>query len=342
MQPDDLQKQLKALEKENKLLSKKLSLCNAQREDTEIVMNQTRLLLENVLKEETLSQLNMFRRFVPQEFLTTLNKKSIIDIYLGDHVEREMTILFSDIRSFTKLSESMSPEDNFNFINAYLKYIEPGIYKNHGFIDKYIGDAIMALFYSADDAIQAGIDMLVALYEYNKKRIKKSYVPIQIGIGLHTGSTMIGIIGVEQRMQSTVISDAVNAASRIESLTKYFDAVLLVSGVTVQKVPKDKYRSRFLGKVKVVGKNEDLSIFEIIDAETPEVAELKMSSAPFLEKGLDLFFKRKFAEASVEFTNALGKYPNDKAAMLYLKLCADYMINRPPENWDATAIFQSK
>jgi class 3 adenylate cyclase len=107
-------------------------------------------------------------------------------VQLGNHVQREMTILFSDIRDFTSLSEKMPPDENFNFINSYLGKMEPVISQNHGFIDKYIGDGIMALFPNADDAVRGAIVMLKTLSEYNKKRQEAGYKPIKIGIGLNT------------------------------------------------------------------------------------------------------------------------------------------------------------
>lgn len=141
-----------------------------------------------------------------------------------------MSVLFANIRSFTSLSEKMTPADNFKFINAYLSRMQPVINQHHGFIDKYIGDAIMALFSGdADNAVQAGIAMLQKLAEYNQSRQRSGYVPIQIGIGINTGLLMLGTVGGEERMDGTVISDAVNRASRIEGMTKMYGATLLIT-----------------------------------------------------------------------------------------------------------------
>ncbi|MEG3972906.1 AAA family ATPase, partial [Microcoleus sp. T2B6] len=162
-----------------------------------------------------------YERFVPNQFLQFLDKSSIIDVELGDQVQLEMSVLFSDIRDFTTLSETMTPKDNFRFINSYLSRMEPVINENNGFIDKYIGDAIMALFSGeANNAVKAGIAMLHCLVEYNQNRANSGYGPIQIGIGINTGTLMLGTVGGQNRMEGTVISDAVNLASRVESLTK--------------------------------------------------------------------------------------------------------------------------
>ena len=171
-----------------------------------------------------------YRRFLPYQFMKLLGKASISDIKLGDNVEKNMTILFSDIRDFTSLSESMTPRENFRFINSYLKEMEPALFQSHGFIDKYIGDAIMAIFpTSADDALRAALAMLKRLRGFNATRRRSGAPAIRIGIGLNTGLAMAGAVGGLHRMETTVISDAVNLASRIESLTKTYGVPLLIS-----------------------------------------------------------------------------------------------------------------
>ena len=162
-----------------------------------------------------------------------------MDIQLGDQMQKEMAILFSDIRSFTDLSEKLTPKENFNFLNSYLKRMSPAIQKNNGFIDKYIGDAIMALFPGdVEDAINAAVDMQKEIRIYNQHRLKLGYDPIKVGCGIHTGNLMLGIIGADDRMEGTVIADSVNVASRIEGLTKVYDASILISDVILKKVKK--------------------------------------------------------------------------------------------------------
>ena len=161
-------------------------------------------------------------RFVPHAFLAIVGKPSIVDVELGDNKRQNMTVLFSDIRNFTTLSEKMTPDENFAFINTFLERMGPVIRAHNGFIDKYIGDAIMALFNNADDALCAGLAMHDALEGFNAERVASGLEPIAIGVGLNTGSLMLGTIGEKHRMDGTVISDAVNLASRIESLTKEY------------------------------------------------------------------------------------------------------------------------
>ncbi|WP_407947189.1 AAA family ATPase [[Phormidium ambiguum] IAM M-71] len=274
-----------------------------------------------------LFQLNQaFSRFVPRQFLQLLEKESVVDVKLGDNVQQEMSILFSDIRDFTSLSETMTPEDNFKFINSYLSRMEPAIIENQGFIDKYIGDAIMALFNrSADDAIKAAIAMLSRVVKYNQDRQNSGYPAIQIGIGINTGSLMLGTVGGQNRMDGTVISDAVNLASRIEGLTKNYGVSLLISHHTFSRLENaNQYHIRLIDRVKVKGKSKLVSVFEVFDADLPELREGKLVTRLTFEEGLLLYNKGSFSEAAERFQDCLRSNPKDKVPQLYLERCQQY------------------
>ncbi|HPP07400.1 MAG TPA: adenylate/guanylate cyclase domain-containing protein, partial [Syntrophorhabdaceae bacterium] len=210
-----------------------------------------------------------YSRFVPQEFIRLMGKDTIVGIDLGEHIEMTMTILFSDIRDFTSLSEGMTPRENFSFINSYLERMEPVIARAGGIIDKYIGDAIMALFpKDADAAIKGAVDMLQHLEIFNNERQGSGLPPIKIGIGLNTGLMMLGIIGGRHHMESTVISDAVNLASRIESMTKNYKTPILISEHTYYSLRDPSiYGIRFVDRVKVKGKEQCQSVYEVFDAD---------------------------------------------------------------------------
>ncbi|HSV55975.1 MAG TPA: adenylate/guanylate cyclase domain-containing protein, partial [Magnetospirillaceae bacterium] len=172
------------------------------------------------------------KRFIPAEFLDFLQKAEITDLRLGDHVRKDMTIFFSDIRGFTLLSETLTEEETFAFINSYLARMVPIIRERGGFVDKYVGDAIMALFphsAGADRALRASLDMHDRLLEYNRHRASVGYSPIEMGIGIHTGALMLGVVGVQDRMENTVISDAVNLASRLQAIAKAFNIGVVIS-----------------------------------------------------------------------------------------------------------------
>jgi class 3 adenylate cyclase len=202
--------------------------------------------------------------FVPSQFFDILENVTISDVKLGNQVKKNMAFLFSDIRNFTSLSEKMAPEDNFNFINCFLGYMEPVISNQNGFIDKYIGDAIMALFENPNDAVEAGIKMIKTLETFNIEIKEKYGFTINIGIGIHYGDTMLGIVGTSNRMSTTVISDAVNLASRLENLTKKYAVPLIVSKIVVENTDNKLFKYTYLDNVLVKGKTIPVDIFQVV------------------------------------------------------------------------------
>ncbi len=282
--------------------------------------------------------------FVPKEFLQFLEKDSIIDIHLGDNIQKEMTILFSDIRSFTRLSENMTPQENFNFINNCLSIMGPVVRKHNGFIDKYIGDAIMALFpHRAEDAVRAAISMQNTLKTYNLHRKKSGYEPIQIGIGINTGAMMLGTIGEEKRMEGTVISDTVNLASRLEGLTKIYGASIIVSRNTKAgiEMPAD-FHFRFLDKVQVKGKEKWIEVYEIFDSDPEKLIEMKLKTKDDFERGIQLFQKSMLEEALKCFSRVAEINNSDKACLLYMNRCEHMRTYGIPEAWDGVTAMQHK
>ncbi|HQS52317.1 MAG TPA: adenylate/guanylate cyclase domain-containing protein, partial [Daejeonella sp.] len=164
-------------------------------------------------------------KFVPYEFIGALGHTVLTDVKLGDQVEKVVTVLFSDIRDYTALSEEMTPEDNFKFVCSFNERMGPAICKNKGFINQYLGDAIMAIFPgNASDALCAAIEMQKQVGILNTERSANGQSPIKIGVGMHTGPLIMGITGDADRLDATTISDTVNTASRLESLTKQYKA----------------------------------------------------------------------------------------------------------------------
>lgn len=279
--------------------------------------------LQESLEDQT-RLTNAYSRFVPQDFMKILGKSSIVDVQLGDQIQREMTVLFSDIRDFTGMSESMSPQENFNFLNGYLGRMEPVIGANHGFIDKYVGDAIMALFpATADNAVRASVEMLNQLREYNRSREVRGYRPLTIGIGLNTGLLMLGTVGGRNRMDGTVISDAVNLASRIEGLTKVFGAPLLLGEDSHARLEDPtRYNIRTIAQVRVKGKSRAVTVYEIFDGDAPEVSALKRATLSLFEEGRQEFLIGALDNAAERFRAVLAKNPADLPAAAYLRRCS--------------------
>jgi class 3 adenylate cyclase len=282
--------------------------------------------------------------FVPTEFLKYLGKKSITEFRLGDQVQQEMIVLFCDIRSFTSISEKMTPEENFNFLNSYLRRMGPVIRSHGGFIDKYIGDAIMALFPSTPDmAIRAAVGMQQELSLYNQHRANSGYEPISIGIGLHAGKLIMGTIGEEGRMDTTVIADAVNLASRLEGLTKYYGASIIVSGELWDTVTdKNAFQHRVLDRVSVQGKTSPVVIVEILDGLTNAERNDKLATQNEYNEAVSSYVRGDVNAACHLFTKILEKTPHDKAVELYIGRCTKHIAVGLPENWDGVEKFDSK
>jgi class 3 adenylate cyclase len=262
-----------------------------------------------------------YNRFVPHEFLSYLNKQSIIDVELNDNVEKQMTILFSDIRSFTTLSEGMTPEENFKFINDYLSVMGPIIRHNKGFIDKYIGDGIMALFDNTDDAVNAGIQMIEALKNYNSENVSNLSGELNIGVGIHRGKLRLGAVGEHGRMDGTVISDAVNLAARIESATKIFGSQFLISEHALQSMEqKDDLRYRLIGEVKVKGKSKPVTLYDILSTDSDGNNRVSDEAIELFEDAVKHFQVKSYTAAKQRFEKYIVNVPSDVAALYYLSL----------------------
>jgi class 3 adenylate cyclase/HAMP domain-containing protein len=280
--------------------------------------------------------LQAYGKFVPHEMLPLLGKPSILDVKLGDHAEMDMAVLFSDIRSFTKLSESMTPFENFNFINSYLRRMGPEIRANHGFIDKYIGDAIMALFPAGpEDAITAAVAMNRRLVEYNEHRAKSGYPPIAIGVAVNAGRLMLGTVGEHERMDGSVISDAVNLCSRLESLTRVYGAKVLTTGKTLKGLTsRGAFSSRFIDRVRVRGRREAVLLFEVLDAEKDEVRAQRESYRSEFASAQRMYYGQEFGDASKIFTELAQANPEDPVLSIYRSRSSLLARSGAPDGWE--------
>jgi len=269
-------------------------------------------------------------RFVPFQFLDYLKKNSIVDVNLGDQVLENMTILFADIRSFTTLSEAMTPEENFRFLNSFLSQVVPVIREQGGFVDKFIGDAIMALFpFPPDKAVKAALELQNAVQQYNEARNRAGYREISLGIGIHTGMLMLGTIGETNRMETTVIADAVNIASRLEQLTKKYGSKIIISRELLNKIEDiSSITCRDLGESTVKGKSLPIEIAEILDCSSNNCDQLKIDDISNFKEAIKAIKNKDFHRAELVLRNILKKNPEDKAAVYFYELCTDFKKNK--------------
>ncbi len=295
------------------------------------------------VREQLVDTEKAFGRFVPSEFLHFLSIDNVRGVRLGMQTERKMTILFADIRNFTGLSESMTPQENFDFLNSYLSQMEPMIVPFRGLIDKYIGDAIMALFpEGTDDAVQGALAMLERLENYNKGRARAGYRPIRIGIGINTGIVMLGTVGGIGRMEGTVISDAVNLASRLEQMSKTYGVPLLISEHTLHSLEDSaRYCIRFLARNRAKGKLEAQSVYEVFDADPPSMRAAKLRTRKRFEEALAFYFVGDISRARTRLVRCLEEAPQDAPASLYLERCDEYLRNGHAEGIEENELTQT-
>ncbi|MEM7368148.1 MAG: adenylate/guanylate cyclase domain-containing protein [Bacteroidota bacterium] len=308
------------------------------------LLEKEKLLAQKTLNEELSKVNSAFGRFVPHTFLKAIGRESVLDIELGDGVEKEVTVFFSDIRDYTTLSENMTPHENFRFLNSYLGRLGPVISDHKGFVNQYYGDGIMAIFMNSPaDAIEAAIRTQYTLRVYNEDRLAKGRMPIQIGLGLHAGPLMMGVIGDTLRMEAGVVSDTVNSAARMEGLTKHFGCTLVVSEKVIEDAAvKDQFHYRLLGKVQVKGKKDPIIVYDCFEGDDPFIMEQKLHALEPFEIGMKAYYQQDFITAAKSFDRSLERYPADKAAQKYLYLCHEYIANGVPESWNGVEALQKK
>ncbi len=279
-------------------------------------------------------------RFVPYEFLRSLGKENITEVQLGDQVSRTGAVLFSDIRGYTSLAEDMSPEQTFSFLNAYLGRMGPVIQAHGGFVNQFYGDGIMALFLSkTDEALQAAVEMMQTLHLYNEDRASKDRQPIRIGIGLHIGSLMMGMIGDDKRLDTGLVADTVNTSARIEGLTKHYGVDILISEAIYEQLEKpSEFNLRYLGKVQAKGKEETIELFECFDGGEEEEVRLKKETKEVFQEGIDHYLEGKFDQAVEAFSKVLRANPADRPASLFIQRAKAYASQQTEMNWEGVEI----
>ncbi|MDR2048965.1 MAG: HAMP domain-containing protein [Treponema sp.] len=259
-------------------------------------------------------------RFVPVQFMEHLGVTDITRMKLGDNIQRNLTVLFFDIRSFSVNSEMMTARENFYFINNVMGVAGPIIRANNGFVDKYIGDAAMALFVNARDAVKAGIALYGKIVLDRKTRVKIGLDGITIGVGIHSGSVMMGIVGENERLSSTVISPNVNLASRVESLTKQTRSGMLITRNTLNEIAGvEDFNYRFIGMVRAAGVNEVVGLFDVLDALPSKTKKRRLATRQIFESGIRKYHTKNYEEARIRFEEVIAADPSDICAATCLE-----------------------
>ncbi|MCL2294547.1 MAG: response regulator [Spirochaetes bacterium] len=319
-----------------------------------IIANALRLRQMEILQKKTRAA---FARYVPADVMDEIINKSSSQATHGE--TRFVTILFSDIRGFTKISEKTPAQELVSFLNAYFSLMGNSIIAEGGNIDKFIGDAIMAIFgapkpleNSAASAVRAALRMVKALSRLDTSGIYLPPAGFGTGIGINCGECVVGNIGFQDKLDYTVIGDTVNLAARLEGVTKYYQAPIIVSEY-IYNTAKDFFIFRKADSVRVVGKEHPVGLYAVYDAwqgeadgDTPDSLIIDKETLDQYNKGLKLYYMREWETAKQYFSEALsiaekaGK--QDYLSSLYLERIAAYQINPPPPDWDTTTNMTEK
>lgn len=315
-----------------------------QRERSAAVHNEAEKARRFKEKADEAMRLNQtFQKFVPRQFVDHLAKHGTSALELGHADEDDVAILFCDIRGFTGLSERMTPQELMSFLNSYFLRMNDPIHQNRGFIDKFIGDAIMALFDhpgggqkdKARDALNAAIDLRKALTIYNNHRRNSGYAAINVGVGIHFGPVILGTVGSDDRMDTTVIGDSVNIAYRLEALAPKYNADIVVSKQLLDTIGADyPVKTRLLDWVRVKGRRSPIEIYEVLSHLPIEEQNVRFSIQTQIAAGLACRIKQDWEGALGHFHRALVLNPNDLLAIHHIKVCERYRLLELNEEWD--------
>jgi adenylate cyclase len=297
------------------------------------------LVFEDLTREKRIRV--TMSRYLAKEVVDKL-LESDEDAFLAS--SQQATVLFSDIRHFASITETLGAGETVHMLNAYFTEMVDVVLRHGGILDKYIGDAIMAVFGAplvvprdADNAVAASIEMTRALDRFNQQRTSCGLEPIEVGIGISTGEVVAGSVGTTKRMDYTVIGESVNLAARLEGANKHYGTSVLVSDSTISQL-KSALSWREIDLMRVTGTNKLISVFEPLDC-YPEAVRANLNRVRgAYQKGIRLYRQRQWSEAPSYFNQVLASCPNDTPSQLYINRCRYYLDEPPPEDWDGVWI----
>lgn len=285
----------------------------------------------------------IFQKYVPQQVVDELLqiKEKNASLLIGK--KQFCSIFFSDIRDFTTISESLTPEDLVTALNNYFTHMVKIIINNHGIVDKFIGDAIMGVYGApisagndAANSVKACFEMIEALKLFNDEMTAKGKINFKIGMGISSGDVIAGNIGSEQKMDYTVIGDPVNLASRLEGLTKVYKVPVIISEFTYEKI-SDSYYARELDLIRVKGKLKPTAIYQPFDKLSSELEKM----VDFYQKGLEQYKSRNWDKA-IDFFSKAYEINSDGTSSMYIERCQHFKEEPPSDDWDGVYVFKTK
>ncbi len=307
------------------------------RDEVQELGERFNLMTESIRRyiEEVTKLSQSYFRFVPQQFLKVLGKSNMTEIELGEQAKRFMTILVCDMRNFTEFSNSLSTEDNFRFINRFLRTFGPVIREHGGFTSRYLGAGMLSMFANQpDQALKAAVKLREMLAVFNDTRQKEGKGAIDIGIAIHSGDVMLGIIGEEQRMEGSVVSNEVQTALDLQKLSAKLGANILLTEDTLHAVKAMPGKYRRLGTVQLADDQPVIELYDLYEADPQPIRDLKHETQKQFEEAVRLFQNGRFYDAREGFVNVVRKNRDDLAAKLYFFACDRYYQEGVSAQWN--------
>lgn len=300
-------------------------------EDIGNAFNKMSSYIQEYVQE--LTELNdAYAKFVPQEFFRLLHKRNVLDVQLGDQAIQQMNVVYIHTRDFYELSKHMTTQQNFDFLNTIFNYMTEIVKQNGGVVERYEGAGMVALFDgTADYAVRSALQILERVEIQNRENT----TDIEIGISIHHGAVMLGIVGHTKRVAPTVISEEVNMTLFLENLSKKFGTRLLITEDALREVPhKEKFLYRQIGRIKDNQKKRVVSLYDFIDGESQYDKGLKLRTKEQFETGIRYYMAGEFLEARKQFIDVIRVNRKDELAKIYLFLCEKYQEEPSNENWE--------
>jgi adenylate cyclase len=301
------------------------------------------MIIEDITNEKRMR--STMSRYMTEEVADRLLSGD--DSALGGTAQ-DVSVLFSDIRGFTNLSESIGARETVTMLNDYFSHMVDAVFQHNGILDKYIGDAIMAVFGApftserdSDNSVKTAIEMMRALNKFNHSQIDRGVMPLEIGIGISSGEVISGNIGSPKRMDYTVIGDTVNLASRLEGTTKFYSCPVVICAKTHASL-HDDYVSREIDSIRVKGKDRPIVIYEILDYHTPDSFPHLQEAIAHYNAGVSAYKTRNWQEAMQCFKECLDIKPADGPSKIYLQRCEYFLQHPPTRNWDGVWTMEVK
>jgi adenylate cyclase len=280
--------------------------------------------------------------------------KEVVDKLLETHEDpflatsHQVSVLFSDIRNFASITESLGADETMRMLNTFFTEMVDVVLRQGGIVDKYIGDAIMAVFgapmddpRNADHAVTTAIEMVSALERFNRDRAAQGFEPIGVGIGISTGDVIAGSVGTSKRMDYTVIGESVNLAARMESANKHYGTSVLVSENTISQM-KLALSWREIDLIRITDANKPVAIYEPLECYPESVRTNLNRVRDAYQRGIRMYRQRDWKDAWSYFEQVLKRCPDDGPSRLYINRCRYYLDHPPPEDWDGIWILEKK